>query len=273
MLLTLGLLTLVACYFAVPYLYMRGLRRRLQQVCTEHRLIALTFDDGPGRLVTPLVLKRLADARVKASFFALGRNVTDNADLVHAIRADGHSIGSHGQQHIHHWRSKPLRTIRDSNEGLSMLSKVLDCPSTDIIFRPPYNRLNLFSWLALVFRGIRIGSFTQDTYDTWPNDEVSPNMVLNVLRNRGGGVVLLHDHERTKQGAAGEMLRHLDALPELRKEGYRFVSYHELFAHLQEQPITVGKQQAPQAPALPSRFSIRRRSAGRRSRARRRTRI
>ena len=268
MLLTLGILTLIACFFAAPYLYMCGVRRRLRLVCRKHRLIALTFDDGPGRLVTPLVLQRLADAGVKASFFTLGRNVKDHTDLVHAIRADGHTIGSHGQQHIHHWRSNPLRTVTDSMEGIETLSQVLECPRTDIVFRPPYHRLNLFSWLSLLFRGIRIGSFTQDTYDTWPNDDVSPNMVINLLRNRGGGVVLLHDHERTKQGAAGEMLGHLDALLELRKEGYRFVTYDELLAYLDERPLTAAEEAGPETPAQPTPVSVRRRS-----RARRRTRI
>ena len=228
------ILLVAACYYLVPHLHMRSLRRRVQRVCREHRLIALTFDDGPGRLLTPLVLERLANAQVKASFFVLGRSALDSPDLVKAILDAGHSIGSHGQQHLHHWRSNPLRAIADSKAGLRALRAILGRPRAEVAFRPPYDRLNLLSWLHLVIGRVPIGSWTHDTFDSWPNDDVPPRMVLDLLRQSRGGVVLLHDHDRSTHGAAGEMLSHLDAILELRNEGYRFVNYEELASRLHD---------------------------------------
>ena len=39
--------------------------------------IALTFDDGPHPRLTPKVLEILEEYRIKATFFVIGKNVTE----------------------------------------------------------------------------------------------------------------------------------------------------------------------------------------------------
>jgi peptidoglycan/xylan/chitin deacetylase (PgdA/CDA1 family) len=61
--------------------------------------IALTFDDGPDPVWTPVVLNILRDHGVKATFFLVGRKAKAYPDLVKEILRDGHSIGNHTWDH------------------------------------------------------------------------------------------------------------------------------------------------------------------------------
>jgi peptidoglycan/xylan/chitin deacetylase (PgdA/CDA1 family) len=59
---------------------------------------ALTFDDGPGPS-TPAVLDALREAKARATFFVLGRQVERHPDLVRRIVAEGHELANHGYDH------------------------------------------------------------------------------------------------------------------------------------------------------------------------------
>jgi len=50
-------------------------QRVLCSVRTEEKKIALTFDDGPNPKYTPLLLTKLAEHCVSATFFLIGRNL------------------------------------------------------------------------------------------------------------------------------------------------------------------------------------------------------
>ncbi len=63
------------------------------------RLIALTFDDGPYPVETPLLLDILADLNVKATFFLIGRDAEEFPDLTRRIASAGHEIGNHTLTH------------------------------------------------------------------------------------------------------------------------------------------------------------------------------
>src|SRR5262245_29802183 len=51
----------------------------------EARGVALTFDDGPSPEHTPQILDLLDAARVKATFFVIGKKALAHPDLVRAI--------------------------------------------------------------------------------------------------------------------------------------------------------------------------------------------
>jgi peptidoglycan/xylan/chitin deacetylase (PgdA/CDA1 family) len=57
--------------------------------------VALTFDDGPHPEWTPQVLDALDQARAKATFFVVGRNVAQHPALVVETLRRGHEIGTH----------------------------------------------------------------------------------------------------------------------------------------------------------------------------------
>ncbi len=59
------------------------------------KLIALTFDDGPYPVFTPLLLAQLRALHVPATFFLIGRDAEQWPELTRRIRADGNEIADH----------------------------------------------------------------------------------------------------------------------------------------------------------------------------------
>src|SRR5207237_10753127 len=66
---------------------------------TTKRVVALTFDDGPNGMWTPLVQQRLAQAHVPATFFLIGHDVASRPDLMRADLAAGSEVGDHTYRH------------------------------------------------------------------------------------------------------------------------------------------------------------------------------
>jgi len=183
-------------YVGMPYLYM-GLLRRLQAIrVARGRSIVLTFDDGPGHVLTPAILALLTEYRVKATFFVLGRNLEGREDILQKVVAQGHEIGSHGQDHLHSWRVSPLRALADVRRGQSKVRSLLRREGI-VPFRPPYGRMNLFVLLYLLLTRTPICSWTLDTKDTWDCREWDINQIKATLRQRQGFIVLAHDFDRS----------------------------------------------------------------------------
>lgn len=65
----------------------------------EEKTVYLTFDDGPSKNITPLILDLLDTENVKATFFVLGTNVEKYPELVKKEYAQGHYIANHGYSH------------------------------------------------------------------------------------------------------------------------------------------------------------------------------
>ncbi|HEU5478567.1 MAG TPA: polysaccharide deacetylase family protein, partial [Candidatus Tumulicola sp.] len=63
------------------------------------KLIALTFDDGPYPVFTPMLLDVLRDERVPATFFLIGRDAEQWPELTHRIVQDGHEVADHTYTH------------------------------------------------------------------------------------------------------------------------------------------------------------------------------
>src|SRR5580700_10718767 len=63
------------------------------------RLIALTFDDGPYPIFTPMLLDVLRDERVPATFFLIGKDAMEWPEITRRIEAEGHEIADHTYSH------------------------------------------------------------------------------------------------------------------------------------------------------------------------------
>jgi peptidoglycan-N-acetylglucosamine deacetylase len=69
-------------------------------ISTGSRGVALTFDDGPDPVYTPMLLDLLKKYHVKATFCVVGFRARDHADLIRRIIAEGHTICNHSWQHL-----------------------------------------------------------------------------------------------------------------------------------------------------------------------------
>jgi peptidoglycan-N-acetylglucosamine deacetylase len=166
----------------------------LRRYCRDNRKLVLTFDDGPGRPLTPRLLDLLARHRVHATFFLLGRNVPGNEDLVERIVREGHEVGCHGQDHRNALRTAPWLAVRDIAAGFRTLAPWL---RPGAAYRPPYGKLSLVTWLVVVRRKIPLGWWTVDSGDT---HERRPGLREVLASTEEGGIVLFHDHHRSDDG-------------------------------------------------------------------------
>jgi peptidoglycan/xylan/chitin deacetylase (PgdA/CDA1 family) len=67
----------------------------LVEVRTHHRLVALTFDDGPDPRVTPALLEVLARHGATATFFVMGDRAARHPAILRRIVDRGHELGNH----------------------------------------------------------------------------------------------------------------------------------------------------------------------------------
>lgn len=107
-------------------------------VNTTKKLIALTFDDGPMPQWTPDVLAILAEQKVRATFFLIGRNVRDHGEIL-ADKATDHEFGNHTWQHLDLARMDYDAAFEALNSTHVQIAQTLG--REPAIFRPPYGHL------------------------------------------------------------------------------------------------------------------------------------
>lgn len=54
----------------------------------------MTYDDGPNRQVTPVILDALQEHDGAATFFVLGSRVANHKDIVARMLAEGSEVGN-----------------------------------------------------------------------------------------------------------------------------------------------------------------------------------
>ena len=89
--------------------------------------VVLTFDDGPLPPYTNAVLKALADECLQATFFMVGRQARAHPELAWQVRAAGHTIGTHTQNHPLH-RMPPDRAAHEIDTGIASVAAALGTP-------------------------------------------------------------------------------------------------------------------------------------------------
>ena len=124
----------------------------------------------------------------------LGRHAQQYPHIVDRVIQEGHDIGSHSDQHINAWKSLPWLAVGDIDAGYERLSRWIQ---PDGMFRPPHGKMTLPTYWSIRRRGASVWWWTIDSGDT--NDVLpSTSQVVERLRQEGGGIVLMHDLDRTQ---------------------------------------------------------------------------
>jgi peptidoglycan/xylan/chitin deacetylase (PgdA/CDA1 family) len=173
--------------------------------------VALTFDDGPSRDGTPRLLRFLARAEVKATFFLLGEQVALQPELAAEIVRQGHAVGLHGYGH-HALTGMSNRELHEDLERARYT--VASATQTEPVFyRPPRGVFTYQGLAAVRDRGLEPVLWTTSSRD-WNRMATADSIYLRVTtRLRGREIILLHDSDEYL--AAGSWLRSLDALPRI----------------------------------------------------------
>jgi len=157
----------------------------------DRPITALTFDDAPHPLYAPLLLDTLRRARVKATFFCIGRNAEAYPYFVRDMVRDGHEIGNHT---YHHVRLNNLSTATVREEILKA-NRVLEGITGKPVrfFRPPGGRFSPTVLQVVRDLNLTLAFWTDDPGDfDQPGDTLLETRLLSKLRP--GGIVLLHDN-------------------------------------------------------------------------------
>lgn len=187
----LALALAAVAHYLVPIAVRRRQVRVLARRAQRERVAVLTYDDGPGRRLTPALLDLLAQRDVRATFFPLGRRAAAEPAVLDAVCAAGHEVGCHAYAHVHAWRAVPGHALSDARRGFATLGRWVPRGGW---FRPPHGKLDLSTLAWLRVRGARLAWWTLDSGDTW-SARPTPKSVAERLVGAGGGVVLLHDFD------------------------------------------------------------------------------
>lgn len=167
------------------------------------REVVLTFDDGPLPPYTTRILETLASNCVRATFFMIGRMAHGSPDLVRRAHREGHTIGTHTENHPMNIASLPIEQAeREIKNGIASVTAALEGSGVPApFFRFPGLGRSEAAEKYLESQGIMIWSA-----DVIPGDwkQISPGEIveysLDGLRRKGKGILLLHDtHERTAE--------------------------------------------------------------------------
>jgi peptidoglycan/xylan/chitin deacetylase (PgdA/CDA1 family) len=177
---------------------------------SEEKELFLTFDDGPHQTITPFVLDVLKQYDAKATFFCLGKNVTENKGVYKRLLKEGHAVGNHTFSHLNGWKVSDEMYINDVIKARKMIDSKL--------FRPPYGRIGRFQiqQLKKVFNIIMWDVLSAD-FDT----KISPQQCLKnaISGAKPGSIIVFHDSEK-----AFSRLEYVlpKALNHFREMGYNF---------------------------------------------------
>ncbi|HWD56503.1 MAG TPA: polysaccharide deacetylase family protein [Acidimicrobiales bacterium] len=181
------------------------------------RMIALTFDDGPGPF-TPAVVSVLEQYHVPATFFEIGDEVTQYPQYARLVESAGYPVENHT------WSHPDLTTLSPAAVGAQIDQTQAEIRAvtgtTPLCMRPPYD-----AWNASVLGQVAARGMTTMSYSIDPKDWTRPGVPAIVQAVVGaafpGGVVDMHD-------GGGDRSETVAALPQiitqLRAEGYTFVS-------------------------------------------------
>ena len=181
---------------------------------TGNKVIALTFDDGPGPYTAHL-LDILDQYGAKATFFLIGSKVSGQASVVRSIQARGHQLGNHSWSHPELPKlsvDQIAGEIDRTNEAIRQATGV-----KPTILRPPYGAANGVVLEQLRARGMSSILWSVDTRD-WADRNSQIVCTRAVAGARPGAVILMHDIHQTSVNAVPCILS------SLKQQGYSFVT-------------------------------------------------
>lgn len=203
-----------------------GVSSVVARVETTKREVALTFDDGPNPMWTPLVQQHLAQAHVPATFFLIGHDVASRPDLMQADLATGSEVGDHTYRHPRLTRLIAAKARGEIRAGADAITR--NGGRRPTLFRPPYGKTDEAIDAMARAEGMRTVLWDLSLEHFVDHVPVAKGVAKLVDAVRPGAIILAHD------GGKADRSRTMQALPMLisllKARGYRFVTVSQLLA-------------------------------------------
>lgn len=215
-----------------PLQIYQNLPMRIHRDYTGKKIVALTFDDGPGPY-TARLLDELGKRGVRATFFVVGYQVDNYPELIQRMEAEGHVVGNHSNGHKNLTRLSAAGIKSEMDACATKIEKLLGHKPE--VMRCPGGNCNSRVLTYAKNAGVPITHWSVDTRD-WESRNV--DAILNTVFGGGsvkdGSIILMHDIYETSVDAAIQMV------DRLQQEGYTFVTMPELI-YTQHKAIEAGK--------------------------------
>lgn len=168
--------------------------------------IALTFDDGPNKLSTPIVLKALKDNGCRATFFVVGKMLDrKGSEILKQEDMQGCEIGNHSYSH-------PLLTDLKKKKIIQQLY-MTDKRITEAIGKPPRICRAPYGGFNRLVLNVMKRSNIYWSIDTLDWKTKNSNKTLKAIRKnaKDGDIVLMHDIHMTTVNAVDRICKFLRA--------------------------------------------------------------
>lgn len=194
-------------------------------------MVALTFDDGPGRY-TDRLLTCLKKNNAKATFFMVGSSVPNYKATVKKMADMGCELGAHSYSHS---AFSGLSNSAISSEVSRTVNNIKAAAGQGpTVFRLPYGD-GCSNSRVLSTLGYPSIYWSIDTRD-WANTGNPTHTVNEVLNHvRSGDIVLMHDIHYSTIVAAEKII------PALKKRGYQLVTVSQLAKYKGKTTLRAGK--------------------------------
>jgi peptidoglycan-N-acetylglucosamine deacetylase len=180
----------------------------------DHEVV-ITFDDGPLPPYTNIILNTLASQCVKATYFLVGQMAHAYPSVVRRIYNEGHTIGTHSQDHPLAFQRLSLQRVEyEVDDGIASVDSAIgDAKAVAPFFRIPglgrsktaddfLASQSLVTWSADVVA------------DDWFRHISAQTIVQRALQRldaKGRGILLLHDIHPATAMALPTLLKELKA--------------------------------------------------------------
>ncbi len=200
----------------------------------NEKVAYLTFDDGPSKSVTPLILDLLKQENIKATFFVLGSRVKSYPNLVKREYDEGHFIANHGYSHVYSSIYSSIDTILEEyNKTQNVIQNAIGEPYNGHLFRFPggstggkYKKIKSEAKAVLAQNEIGFvdwNALSEDAAGAKTKEALIANIKATV-GEKNVVVILMHD--------AGDKILTYETLPDviayLRERGYTFKNFYDI---------------------------------------------
>ena len=187
------------------------------EVDPQRPMVAITFDDGPGRY-TDKILSILEKYNARATFFVQGKNVLGYKDVMKRAVDIGCEIGNHTWSHVNLSKSSTATISQQIHStNVAVYNATGKYPT---LYRPPYGAYNNVVLNTVAMPAIM---WSVDTLD-WKTRNSAKTLESIKKDARNGSIILMHDIHSPTADAVENVVKYLYL------SGYQLVTVSELLA-------------------------------------------
>lgn len=194
-----------------------------RKVETNQKVVCLTFDDGPNADATLAVLDVLRTHGIKATFFAIGKNVERFPEVAKQIVDAGHELGNHGYTAGYLLFVSSTDSVR---KNLQRTNKVIIDTTGQIpkYFRPPNGVMT--KTMSKITQELRLKTSGVNVFVFDHLSKNSAKIAKKVMKRISGGplTIVLHDGLGTRKVSSRKVVAEVAniIIPKIQRMGYRF---------------------------------------------------